>query len=392
MLSLVLYAVAGVGLLVVAAQVAAVVCHVLAARDPALAPGDAPPVSILKPLCGDDDELAENLEAFATLAYPCFELILGVEHVRDAAYPVAVAARARWPGRVRVVVQRGVPGLNPKVCQLMTLAAEARHGILVVSDSNIRPPADYLHGIAAHLADPGVGLVTHAIVGSGAQSLGSLLDGLHLSTAVGPAVIAAKRFAGTDIVVGKSMAFRAADLAALGGFAIVKDVLAEDYVLGLLVPEKLGKRVVVARAPVMQITRQRSVGDFARRCHRWQIIHRKAVSRLAYAAEVALNPVCLAAAAAALGPAAPALAVLATKIGLDFLSGRLLGSPLALRALAVGPIRELFILYAWTRALVSDSVVWRGHRLRVQAGTRLALPEPEVRALHETPADARLSP
>jgi len=265
--------------------------------------------------------------------------------------------------------------LNPKVSQLITLASEARNEIVVVSDSNIRPPAGYLDGIAAHLADPTVGLVTHAVVGSGGRRLGSLLDGLHLSTAIGPGVIAAKRFAKKDIVVGKSMALRTADLAALGGFATVKDVLAEDYVLGLLVPERLRKRVVVAREPVVQITRGRSVADFVRRYQRWQIIHRKAVSRLAYAGELALNPVCVAAAAAVLGPAAPAVAVAATKVALDFLCGRLLGTPLTLGTLALGPMREFLVCYAWARGLASDSVNWRGHRLRVLDGTRLELPD-----------------
>src|SRR5262249_23390283 len=190
-LSLVLYGVAGLGLVVLALQLLAVWRHVAVARDPEL-PVDAPGISILKPLCGDDDDLAANLEAFATLDYPRFELLLGVEHMLDAAVPIALAAQSRWPDRVRVVLPTAPPGLNPRVSQLMPLAAEARHELVVVSDSNVRPPADYLHGIAAHLADPTVGLVTHAIVGAGAERQGSTLDFLHLSTAVGPGVIAAK--------------------------------------------------------------------------------------------------------------------------------------------------------------------------------------------------------
>jgi ceramide glucosyltransferase len=376
-LSLTLYTVAAVGLVVLALQLLAVWRHVAVARDPACS-DEAPGLSILKPLCGDDDDLAGNLEAFATLDYPRYELLLGVEHMLDAAVPIALAAQARWPDRVRVVVQRGAPGLNPKVSQLMTLAGAARHGILVVSDSNVRPPAGYLDGIAAHLADPTVGLVTHAIVGAGAERLGSMLDALHLSSAIGPGVIAAKRFAGKDIVVGKSMALRAADLAALGGFAVVKDVLAEDYVLGLLVPERLGKRVVVARAPVTQVTQHRSVGDFVRRYLRWQVIHRQAVSRLAYAGELALNPVFLALVAAVLGPAAPALAVVAAKAGIDAAVGRLLGAPVSFAALAAGPLKDLLVGYAWTRGLVADTIVWRGHRLRVMDGTRLEMPPAEV--------------
>jgi ceramide glucosyltransferase len=391
-LSLLLYGLAAVGLAVLIVQLVATARHV-AGRDPAR-PERAPGISILKPLCGDDDELAANLEAFATLSYPACELLLGVEHVLDRAYPVAVAAAARWPERVRVVVQRGAPSLNPKVSQLLTLASEARHEIVVVSDSNIRPPAGYLDGIAGHLADPSVGLVTHAIVGGGgggggvgggggggggAVRLGSVLDGLHLSAAVAPGVIAAKRVAGRDVVVGKSMALRAADLAALGGFAAVKDVLAEDYVLGLLVPARLGKRVVVACTPVTQITCRRSVGDFWRRSLRWQVIHRRAVSRAAYAGELVLNPVALALLAALLGPPAPALAVIVAKGLIDAAAARLTcGAPLAARGLAAGPLKDAILGCAWLGGLLLDSVCWRGHRLRVLEGTRLELPAPDA--------------
>jgi ceramide glucosyltransferase len=365
-----LYAVAGVGILVLLIQLVAVRGHVAAPGPPAA--HDAPGISILKPLCGLDDELAANLAAFATLPYPRAELLLGVADRSDTAYPIAAAAAARWPDRVRVVVQSGAPGKNPKVNQLVTLAAAARHPVLVVSDANVRPPAGYLDGIAGALADPGVGLVTHAIVGGGERSLGARLDGAHLSALVGPGVIAAKRVAGKDIVVGKSMAFRASDLAALGGFAAVKDVLAEDYVLGLLVPGRLGKRVVVAREPITQVTCRRSTADFVRRAFRWAVIHKKAVSPLTFAGELVLNPISLAAVGFLLAPSPAAAAFVAAKIAVDAANARALcGRPLCARALLAVPLKDLLLGAVWARALFSDTVVWRGRRLRVGAGTVL---------------------
>ncbi len=84
-----------------------------------------PAISILKPLCGLDDGLKRNLTTFAHLDYPEYEVVLGVRDVRDPAWKVARAAARRWPGRFRAVVQRGEPGLNPKVNQLVTLARAA---------------------------------------------------------------------------------------------------------------------------------------------------------------------------------------------------------------------------------------------------------------------------
>src|SRR5262249_23099939 len=113
-------------------------------RAPALArPALAPGISILKPLCGIDDGLEQSLEQFARLAYPRYELVLGVKDADDAAYPLARRLVARHPGRVRLALQRGEPGLNPKVNQLITLAAAARFDLLVVSDSNVAVAPDY---------------------------------------------------------------------------------------------------------------------------------------------------------------------------------------------------------------------------------------------------------
>ena len=157
--------------------------------------------------------------------------------VDDAAYPTAVAVARRWPRRFRVVLQSGEPGLNPKVNQLMTLARAARNELLVISDSNTRVPPGYLDEIAAHLADderrprdpphrrPGRRAVRRA------PRLGA---GQHA-----PLAARSRRRSrrprslfGKDYVVGKSMAMRWSDVRALGGFGVVKDVLAEDFVLG----------------------------------------------------------------------------------------------------------------------------------------------------------------
>src|SRR5689334_1502432 len=94
--------VAAVGLILLAAQLAFVRRH-RAGEDPA--PGStgrpAPGISVLKPLCGLDDDLTANLERFAVFAYAPYELVLGVESVDDPAYPVARKLAARFPHRVR---------------------------------------------------------------------------------------------------------------------------------------------------------------------------------------------------------------------------------------------------------------------------------------------------
>src|SRR5207245_2614202 len=118
----------------------------------------------------------------------------------------------------------------------------------------------------------GVGLVTHPFVGAGEGRLGSTLDNLHMGSSIAPGMIAASRVAGRGLVVGKSMALRRGDLDALGGFDTLRDVLAEDYVLGRRVETLVGKRVVVGRCLLRCVSRERSLVDFVARYQRWSVI------------------------------------------------------------------------------------------------------------------------
>jgi ceramide glucosyltransferase len=384
---------AALGLAALTVQLAALWIHL---RAPAPAPRTRPPFSILKPLCGVDDGLEENLASFAALDWPDFEVILGVRSASDAAYPLARAAVRRWPGRFRVVLQRGAPGMNPKVNQLLTLVKAAQHELLVISDSNVRVDPGYLSELAALLEDEGVGMVTSPIAGEGEARLGSLMDHLHLVSWVSPAMIAAKRLRIRDIVVGKSMAFRRRDLEAMGGFDAVRNVLAEDYVLGRMVRPLLGKRVAVARTPVRNVSAHRSLRDFLGRYERWAVLQRHAAGRLAFSSFVLLNPVLLALLAAAVAPAPLAPTALASlggaclaKIALDAAAARLLRpGGFRLDQLAVIPAKDLAFGAAWAVGLFRNEVAWRGNKIAVGPGTRIA-PLPGL--VDEAPVEAQVA-
>ncbi len=373
LVAVILFAAAVLGLALVALQALVVRRHV---ATPVAVAGSRPPISILKPLCGLDDGLWESLALFADLDYPAYEVVLGVKSAADPAWRLACAATRRWPDRFRAVLQRGEPGLNPKVNQLLTLAREARHDLLVVSDSNVRVDRGYLAEIAALLSDEGVGLVTHPVVGVGEARLGSLFDHLHLAGAVAPGVIAAKRLVGRDVVVGKSMALRRADLVRMGGFEAVKDVLAEDFVMGVLVPERLGKRVALAPTPIRNVSERHTMADFSGRYRRWAVLQRQLVGPFVYAAQALLNPVLLAAGGLACERSGLAVAgfggACLLKAALDGASARVLRpSGFSARQLALVPAKDLVFGAAWAYGLVRRDVLWRGKRLLVGEGSRI---------------------
>lgn len=232
-------------------------------------------------------------------------------------------------------------------------------------------------------SDPTVGCVTHPIAGLGERTLGSLLDNLHLASSAAAGVIAAKRLADKDIVVGKSMALRREDVEALGGFFSVKDVLAEDFVIGQWVTQRLGKQVLVARTPVFNVSLKKRVNDFFHRYLRWSVIHHTSVGTGTYLAQGLLNPVPLALLGALLEPGVPAFtavaAVALAKAAIDVTVFRLLRpAPVSWHALPAVLVKDALLFVAWCNGLFSRPVDWRGTRLRVLAGTRLVPVETPV--------------
>ncbi|MHB8879637.1 MAG: glycosyltransferase, partial [Myxococcaceae bacterium] len=146
-----------------------------------------PGFSVLVPLAGADEELRENLESHLAADYPGeWELVLGVRSEEDPAYPIARAFVAQHPERVRLALQQGEPGHNPKVNQLITLTQRARYDFIAVADSNVRVGPGHLREHAAVLATPNIGLSTHGLGGIGERSLGAILDNMTLASFCAP--------------------------------------------------------------------------------------------------------------------------------------------------------------------------------------------------------------
>ena len=203
-------------------------------NEPPLPESNLPPVSILKPLKGVDPEIWESFCSHCEQDYPEFQLIFGVSEPADPAIEVVRKLQAKYPNLpIELIVCDRVLGANIKVSNLVQMLPAARHELLLINDSDIRVPSDYLRKAIAPLRDASVGMVTCLYRGAAAPTLGSRLEALGIGTDFVPGVLSARFLErGLRFGLGSTLAFRRRDLEAIGGFEPLLDYLAD--VIGLV--------------------------------------------------------------------------------------------------------------------------------------------------------------
>jgi ceramide glucosyltransferase len=232
--------------------------------------GHLPPVSILKPLKGEDPEIYESFRSHCLQDYPEYELIFGVSDPADPAVHGVERLRQEFPHRaIQLIVCEHQLGANTKVSNLAQMLKAASYDHLVVSDSDIRVAPDYLGRVTASLTNANVGVVTCLYRGIAAQTLGSWLESLGISTDFMTGVLVARSLeGGLRFALGSTMAFRRIDLAAIGGFESFVDYLADDYELGKRIAA-LGREVVVSEVVVDTFLPAYTLPQFVAHQMRW---------------------------------------------------------------------------------------------------------------------------
>ena len=225
------------------------------------------------------------------------------------------------------------------------------------------------------MSDPSVGLASNIFAGVNETRFGAALENLQLNGFISAGVALASAV-GATCVVGKSMMMPVRVLEAIGGFASVRNLLAEDQAIGIKV-RKAGFAVKLSRHVIDNVNQTRGFRWFLNRHSRWYKIRRR-MAPAAFFLEPFTNLTAVGLVWALSDDTGIAWGGLLVLGGLSVVRDALQtfwlrGSFPKARHLLLSPVKDLILLPIWLDALFNRRVMWRGHRLLVGGFTRLRL-------------------
>ncbi|MGF6955582.1 bacteriohopanetetrol glucosamine biosynthesis glycosyltransferase HpnI [Paraburkholderia youngii] len=335
-------------------------------------------VSVLKPLCGAEPRLYENLRTFCEQRHQHFQLVLGVSSPHDPAIAVVRRLQAAYPKcDIELAIDTRVHGSNLKVSNLINMAARARHDVIVIADSDIAVDSDYLDSVAAPLADPSVGVVTCLYVARGVGGFWPRVGALFINEWFAPSVRVAHAMGSRRFGFGATLALRRATLERIGGFEALKNCLADDYWLAEHV-RALGLQTVLSRVMVATDVIEPTFAALWQRETRWLRTIRS-VNPPGFVSLLITFPTpwLLTSAGLTVSLATCAHAPFAAVVASASATALCVGARLLLhlraarrartfwRDLPLVPLRDTLLALQWLVSAFGSHVVWRGERMQL---------------------------
>jgi ceramide glucosyltransferase len=344
-------------------------------------PGFTPPLTLLKPVNGNEPDLEAHLTTFFEQDYPEYEILFCAHSAKDAGLQTARQVALRYPQiPVMFLSTDGQPeAINDKVVSLEAMEAAASHEILVISDSDVRVTPDYLRAVALPFADEEVGAVCCPYRGVAAEGgLWARLQAVGMSVELTSNVLAARVLEGMHFVLGPAMAFRRETIRRMGGFRVAADSCADGFVLGNET-FKLGQTVVLSHYAVDRMVLNSSFTDSLKHQVRGMKFARflRLKRHLGTALTFSLPYGLLAGvAAAALGHPGWGLALfgwsVATRLALSIaVGGLVVRDKSGIGLLALYPLRDLMGFGFWVASYTGSRILWRDRAVQLLPGGKM---------------------
>jgi len=350
------------------------VCRVRKTRRDAAS--SLPPVTVLKPVCGLEKGLEDNLHSICRQDYPDYQVVMSAQSRDDDAIPLLGQMRDRYGAdRVTVVVDEVHAGLNGKINNMLGGIKAARNDVLVISDSDVQLAPDYLRAIVAPLDDPQVGAACTLFRATRAETWYEKLELLSINADFMPSVVFADCTGASRFCLGPSIALKRSTLESIGGFEALADYLVEDFEIGRRVWDS-GRRMQLVPHVIDKVV---DLDDAASWWHHqvyWDQNTRSARPAAFFATIVTR--------------AVPFSIIFALMRGLDPLGLTVMAATVAIRLLTGAgtvwgfkdreglaaiwllPLRDIIGLVSFVLAFTKRTVIWRGQEFVLTRNGRLA--------------------
>ena len=344
-------------------------------------PDFTPPVSVLKPVHGADFATYENFASFCRQDYPASEILFCVNELSDPAVAIVQKLMADFPERpIRILSGAAQIGSNRKINNLVLLAREARHEILVQSDGDVRVSPNYLREVVAPFRNPAVGVVSCLYRGIAQNNLWAQLEAVGAASDFIAGALVAAWTEGVTFALGASVATTKTWLAKIGGYESLANLLADDYEIGNRV-HKAGAKVLLSREPVWTMYPAQTARGFWEHQVRWartiRLVRPASFLGLLFTHGLPFALLAAAVAPAAWIGAAYLLAYLVSRLGMAWLVGVWgLQDAVLRRKLWLVPMRDLLHFTVWLTAFTSHHIQWGGQEFELRDGQMIPADPP----------------
>jgi ceramide glucosyltransferase len=337
--------------------------------SPLRAPRQYPAVSLLRPLCGIDNYAEETLRSTFELDYPHCEILFCVASRNDPVLPLVRKLIAEHGGdRAKLLIGDDRISTNPKLNNLLKGWRAAAHDWIIIADSNVLMPHDYIQRLFASWRED-TGLVASPPIGARPHGFWAEIECAFLNTYQARWQYLVDSF-GRGFAQGKTMLWRRADLEQAGGIEALAKEVAEDAAATKIVREA-GHKVRLIDQPLAQPLGHRTASEVWNRQLRWARL-RRASFFLYFAPEIFSGGVL-----PTIGVAYLAhefgwpVALCTVAFGAFWYGGEMLLAAAAdwhapLLYPLYGLSRDLLLPVLFVAALKGNDFVWRGNEMQVE--------------------------
>jgi ceramide glucosyltransferase len=332
-------------------------------------PKQHPPVSLVRPLCGLDNFAADTLRSTFALTYRPYEILFCVAAATDSVVPLVETLLAEHPGAsAKLLIGDDRLSSNPKLNNVLKGWAAAAHDWIIIADSNVLMPSDYIQQLFASWR-PGTGLVASPPIGCRPQGFWAEIECAFLNTYQARWQYAADAL-GFGFAQGKTMLWRRADLERAGGIPALAKEVAEDAAATKVV-RNAGLKVRLANRPFPQPLGPRTAREVWNRQVRWARLRRASfflcfLPELLSGGVLPMIAVGIVAFGFGLAPLPIAAAFGACWYGGEMLLAAAAGWPVSVLSPVYGLVRDLLLLPLFVSALRGNHFVWRGNEMQVE--------------------------